>query len=544
MFHNRTRWILLAVFVFALFLRVYKLNSLPWGFYEEEVTNAYVGRFILQNGVDPYGNMFPLLYFDKFGDYPPVLPMYLSGLATFFFGANEFSARFPIALIGALTVFPVYGISVMIFRKKEWGIFSAFLLAILPWHVVLSRTTAEGIVGLAAYVWGIQHMLIGIEEGLRRRIISACALFFLTYFLYPSFRILVPLTLLPMVLFVPQKEFRTRRAVIGAAVCFFLFTAVISATVWGRGRFLQTSFFQSNVVAAKVSAWSDALSQGEGSGQIFLARAFHNKVVGYSRAFAEEYLSYFSPKFLFLEGAGQYRYYNVPSQGPLYILIAPLLLLAVLPFIKQRIDARVMRFIVYLLLIAPLPAALTIDFPPHAHRAIAMIFPLVLLATYGAYNLSELVQKKMVVIGIISVLLLGEGVYFWHQYDRHSAAQQSILRNDGDREMVQYLIVHAGEYERMIAPVFDRIPIYYLYFTNNFDRNLAGNIQKELYIDAVNNVTFFKDWCPSQYVGADTILKNTLIVDRTGCDVPPAFRVIFSTTRRDSTAAYTMLVPR
>lgn len=544
MLHLRTRWLLCIVFFLALFLRAYKLTMLPWGFYEEEVTNAYVGRFILQNGVDPYGNRLPLLYFDKFGDYAPVLPMYLSGFATFFFGANEFAARFPIALIGALTIFPMYGIAVLIFKKKEWGLFSAFLLAILPWHVVLSRTTAEGIVGLAAYVWGIERMLIGTEERNRRKIFSAAILFFLTYFLYPSFRILVPLTLVPMAWFAVKKELYIRTIVIGCTVGFIILTGMISMTVWGRGRFLQTSFFQSKEVAAKVAAWSDVLAQGEGSGQVFLARVFHNKIVGYTRAFAEEYLSYFAPKFLFLEGGGQYRYYNVPSQGLLYILMAPLLFVALLPFIKQTIDARVMRFIIYLLIIAPLPAALTIDFPPHAHRAIAMIFPLILLATYGAYNLSALIGKKSLAIGVFCVLLLGEGVYFWHQYDRHSAAQQSILRNDGDREMVQYLISHTRDYERMIAPMFDRIPIYYLYFTHNFSCNLTGKIKKELYFGGVDNVTFFNDWCPSKYIQAENLSKQSLVVDRAGCDTPQSFRVIYSTTRRDSTAAYTMLVPR
>ncbi|KKU96071.1 MAG: hypothetical protein UY27_C0004G0001, partial [Candidatus Gottesmanbacteria bacterium GW2011_GWA1_48_13] len=145
--------------------RLYKLGSLPLGLYEEEVTNAYVGRFILQNGVDPYGNRFPLLYFDKFGDYPPVLPLYLSGLSTFIFGFTEFAARFSIALIGALTIFPVYGLAFLIFQNKWWGIFAGTIVAILPWHVVLSRTSAEGIIGLAAYALALYLVIQGIFAG-------------------------------------------------------------------------------------------------------------------------------------------------------------------------------------------------------------------------------------------------------------------------------------------------------------------------------------------------------------------------------------------
>ena len=100
-FKTKEQFVLIAVFLLALFLRLYKLGSLPWGLYEEEVTNAYVGRFILQNGVDLYGNRFPLLYFDKFGDSPPVLPLYIAGLATYVFGFTEFGSRFSTAFIGA-----------------------------------------------------------------------------------------------------------------------------------------------------------------------------------------------------------------------------------------------------------------------------------------------------------------------------------------------------------------------------------------------------------------------------------------------------------
>src|SRR3990167_10980877 len=145
------KW-LFGIFLLALVLRIINLGDLPHGFFEEEVTNAYVGRFIFQNGKDLYGNIFPLLYFDKFHDYPPVLPMYISGLGTFLFGNSEFAARFPTALIGALTVFPVFGIATLLSLS---GLFAAFLLAILPWHIVLSRTGAEGVIGLYVFVLGL-----------------------------------------------------------------------------------------------------------------------------------------------------------------------------------------------------------------------------------------------------------------------------------------------------------------------------------------------------------------------------------------------------
>ena len=150
------------IFFLAFFLRVYRLDVLPFGFYEEEVTNAYVGRFILENGKDLYGNRWPILYFDKFGDFPPVLPLYLSGLSTYLFGFTEFAARFPTALVGALTVFPLFALAQFFLKEKRASLLAALFLAIAPWHVVLSRTSAEGIMGFAVYTWGLLWLLAGI----------------------------------------------------------------------------------------------------------------------------------------------------------------------------------------------------------------------------------------------------------------------------------------------------------------------------------------------------------------------------------------------
>jgi 4-amino-4-deoxy-L-arabinose transferase-like glycosyltransferase len=139
------------IFLLGLLLRLYNLGEMPSGFHRDEVISSYVGRFLLENGKDIYGNPWPLLYVDKYGDYPPVLPMYLSGLATYLFGVTVFAVRFPIALLGALVVFPLFSLAKEIFKDTKIALFSAFILAILPWHVILSRATAEGIVALSFF---------------------------------------------------------------------------------------------------------------------------------------------------------------------------------------------------------------------------------------------------------------------------------------------------------------------------------------------------------------------------------------------------------
>ena len=58
---NNKYFYLILIILIAAFLRFYKLGQLPFGFHNDEVMNAYVGRFILENGKDLYGNPWPIL---------------------------------------------------------------------------------------------------------------------------------------------------------------------------------------------------------------------------------------------------------------------------------------------------------------------------------------------------------------------------------------------------------------------------------------------------------------------------------------------------
>lgn len=533
-------WLLVLVLGISFFLRVYRLDRLPYGFYEEEMTNTYVGRFIFLNGKDLYGNVFPLLYFDKFGDYPPILPLYLSGIGTFFLGVNEFAGRFPLALLGVLSSIPMFLLARRLFRSNIAGICAAFLLAVTPWHVVLSRTTAEGIVGFFTYLLGLFFVIRGIEERRRSHIVWAVFWFIAGYFLYPSLRILTPLTLLPFAV-LPMRTGPVRRVLLGGLLVAVLLTGYITTTSWGRARFMQTSLFSNPDMAAGIRTRNELLSNGDGPNNIRLARTYHNKVVGYAREFVYQYVSYFSPKHLFLSADGQYRYYNVPDQGLLFLITLPLLGAILLGLRKP---GRWQWYVVYLLAITPIPAALTVDFVPHVHRAMFMLVPLILLITAGFVNILTVFHRFRALLLVGFVLAVGvETLYFWHQYTYHADSHQGLLRNDGDREMIQTVIRLRQEYGTVIVPVFERLPLYYLFYTNNFSPALIGKFQPELRLEQADNVRFFGDWCPTRLIKPDTLTQDTLLVNNSSCDLTPGYREVLVQYRKDGTQSYRFYVP-
>ncbi|MEO6508768.1 MAG: glycosyltransferase family 39 protein, partial [Patescibacteria group bacterium] len=303
------------IFLGALLLRLVKLGTLPVDPHEDEIMSGYVGRYILENGKDLYGNPWPLLYFNKFGDYYIILPMYLSGISTFLFGVTAFAVRFPAALMGSLAVLPIFFITKEILRNDKVALLSALLVAITPWHIILSRSSGEGVTGSTIFLFGIYFLLVSLRNQNLRILFTAVTIFLVTYLIYHPFRIYVPLSLLGAgFLFDLFKKNRNYILIFSILTIFFFgLTFYISSTPWGKGRFTQTS------VLGAQSGVSIKINTGiYGDSSVLEARFFHNKVVVYGKELLSQYFSYLSPNYLFITG-GVYSRYSVHETGLLYL---------------------------------------------------------------------------------------------------------------------------------------------------------------------------------------------------------------------------------
>jgi len=535
---NITRFFLLGIFFLALLLRVFELGSLPYSLHQDELMNGYVGRFIIENGRDLYGNRWPIFYFDRFGDYPNVIPMYFSGLSTLLFGVNELAVRLPIALFGALTVFPFYYLSFLVFKEKKVALFNSFLLAILPWHVVLSRATAEGILGLFFFSVALVLLLKAIARGSKKIFLGAAFCFLFTYFLYPSFRVITPLAIfpLPFLLNPQKKEFKKYLFILMAL--FLLITIMISQTKWGQGRYSQTSLFKSEEVSNRIKSNLTALSYDFGPGNIWRTRIFHSKIVAYTREFLSQYSSYFSPEFLFLKGGLPDRY-RVPYQGLAYLCLGLLIVVGLWPA-KIVINKRLFGYFLYLFLLAPLPAALTVDDTPNIHRAVFLILPLIMVLGLGFSKLNSLFPKFKMSLILFPFLFL-EFAWFWNQYSAHTSSYKSFLRNDGSKELVELVKNKQKKYQKVIMPAKGTLSLYYLFYTHDFNSQYAGKFKAYLMIDKIGKIEFLGGWCPSELIKKENLTGEILIVDQGDCKEVEGLKEIKVIYRKDSTRAFRLL---
>lgn len=510
---------LIVVVVFAAFIRFYKLGSLPFNLQEDEVMTGYVGRFILKNGKDVYGNPWPLWYFDKFGDFYIVLPIYLKGLSTFFFGVNEFAIRFPSALLGSLSVIPVFFISYLTFNKKRIGYFAALLLAVMPWHITLSRASAEGVMGMFFYGFGLMFLIGFLKRNIKFYLFISYLFFLVSYWVYHPYRVVVPLTLLFLctLLFI-YKDRKKMLLILCGFLIFISLTGYISTTKWGKGRFTQTSILSP---LSGVQIRLQELIYDEGQQKIGIARLFHNKVLGYGREFLRQYSIYFSGEYLFVKGGLSYAY-AVPEQGLLYFSFFAMLVAGFIYIIRGEFpkeNKTLFLFIIGLLFIVPIPASLTYVDAPNIQRSVDMTLFISIFAGYGLYQLSN--QRKfsrLIFILLISVLCM-EGVYFWHNYSLHSDLFTSMYRNDGQGQLVRFVKENESKYANIYLPSYGTMSMYYLFFTKDFDPSYIGKIQYDVILAQAGKVKFVDADCINEKLSSEELKKNIMIIELYTCKV-------------------------
>ncbi len=511
----------------AAILRLYHLGTLPLNIHVDEVMNGYVGRFILENGVDLYGNKWPILYFNNFGDYPNVLPMYVSGIFTYVFGVTEFAVRFPIAVFGVLGVWLVYLITRQIFQSKTVAVLTALGLAIMPWHIVLSRATAEGITASSVFLFGLWVFFLSINRKSIPLSLVTIGVWLLTYLLYPSYRVIIPLVLLPTFLLVQTKK-QKWVMIIGTLFAFSL-TMVISQTTWGRGRFEQTSGFE-----PLLAAQSTYIAQ-EGNANAVKARVLFNKPVMLGREFLYQYGTYFSPQFLFAKGGLPIRY-AVPDSGLWYYSYAGLLGVAgVILFssLQKRslrrfhhqifISAKTQQrfiFLIWLLLLAPLAAALTHGHEvPNIHRAALMGPILVLISGYGWAVILEWQQVwRRIICVLLFVVIAGEFLYFGNMYAVHSSSLEMIHRSSEMKNLAHYLAEKQLDYDQIYIETRNEAPIFYLFFNQIFNQDLSHQFHSALMLPDFQNLHFDTSECISPYtLGQDISHQHSLFIVRYTC---------------------------
>lgn len=150
------------IFVIGACVRLYLFGSIPAGYQMDEAYGAWNALSLYYGGIDSAGYSYPV-YFEAWGGGQNALNTYLMlpWIALFGGRMNLYVIRLPQVILSLATLVAVYFLMKKIF-DTHIACWSMFLVAICPWHIMVSRWGLESnlapgflILGLCFFVYGL-----------------------------------------------------------------------------------------------------------------------------------------------------------------------------------------------------------------------------------------------------------------------------------------------------------------------------------------------------------------------------------------------------
>ena len=441
--------IFLAILLFGIFLRVTLLGEYPSGLFRDEAALGYNAYSIFKTGSDEYGVSLPLVFrsFEVF-----FLPAYSYLLTPIvgIFGLNEFNTRILSAISGTAALILIYLIAFEIWRERIISLIAMFVLTISPWHIFYSRGAFEGTLALSIFSAGLLFWLKFLRQEKIKFFFLSILFFALSMYCYQSERLVVLLFGIIALIFSFKKLLPNyKKLILPIFVVFILLLPLLSLTFQAGGyhRALGVSIFSDERTPP------DILNNNK-------EPIIKSDVYLRLRQVSALYLSYFSPRNLFLSGDSD-KQRSVEKFSVFYSFFLPFLFIGVIAARKKSLEVKLLLAWVTL---APIPAALTTD-PFHTYRSLMLYFPLSILIGFGIFKALEYFKYARFFTSVILFLSIINLSLFLYSYLALTPAVRAPFWDYGYKEIVTFINNQKDYNEVRVDDPTSEAYIHFLFFT-------------------------------------------------------------------------------
>ena len=191
---------LIFIFMLAAFARLRQFGAIPGGLNQDEAFAGYDAWALLHYGVDSSLHKYPV-YLTAWGSGMNALESYLMIPFVALFGLKVWVIRLPQVIMGLLGVAAAYCVGKRISTRT--GLLFAFLLAVSPWHIMLSRWALESNLAPGFLLFALLFFLKGLENG--RYLYLSAVLYGLSLYSYATIWPVVPFIIAAQVVYAMRK---------------------------------------------------------------------------------------------------------------------------------------------------------------------------------------------------------------------------------------------------------------------------------------------------------------------------------------------------
>jgi 4-amino-4-deoxy-L-arabinose transferase-like glycosyltransferase len=480
----------------AFFLRFYKVTEIPPSLNWDEVSIGYNAYSILKTGRDEW-NVFLPVHFRSYGEYKLPIQIYTSIPGIAVFGLNEMGVRITPVIYGTLTVLALFFLARKMFKSTEIGLISAFLLAISPWHIQLTRGSFESSLATFWIVLALWFFIKGLEK--QKWWIWSMVAFVLSIYTYNTTRVFTPLLLIALALiyrktFLKFKKVTAIAALVMASLLLPLLPYYFSGE--GNSRYKLVSVTDDPGLIPRINE-----NRGNSLLPEPLPKLIHNKYTYISFYVSEHYLAHFTPDFLFISGA-PHKQHHVQGMGELYWFQAPFLLLGIYLLYKKR--QPFWQLLTAWLLLAFVPVSVTNDSIPHALRTLVAVPVYQILTALGIYQCYLWLRKyplklRVVVWSLVAVIAIFNFINYLNNFYNIYPDLYSRDWQYGYKQTVDFINKHSADYDLIVFTRHYGEPHMFTLFFTQYDpakyQNNSSLVRFETY-DWVRVLKFDKYYFP------------------------------------------------
>jgi 4-amino-4-deoxy-L-arabinose transferase-like glycosyltransferase len=452
---NNSKIIFIIIFLIGLFLRIIYLEKIPPGLYIDHVTKAYDAYSILKSGKNVYGEKFPL-FFDTGLDRREPIFIYTISFFIFLFGLSKISVSLAAVFYGTMTILATYLFVKSTFGEKE-ALISSFLIAVSPWNFVLSRNVFRVIslpffLVMGLYFWRISDFK-------NKKYIALSGIFFgLVLYTYTTSRLFLPLILISLFVIDFKKIIKRKKSIIVFILSFLITSLPFIYYFTLNYNELQKRFNSISIFNKEFIEKNKSLSNKD-------------IILLYCETFLKNYLKHFSFNFLFLHGDSNHRH-SVPNFGQLHIFEFPLLLIGIIICLIRKNNYY--KFLIFWLIIYPIPSSLTNEGIPHALRSYNGFPVFEIISSLGfVFIIDEIYKRKMTFLILLIFIVIVFFCYkFFAYYFQRYSIETYYYYDKYLGEAIQYGIKLENNYDKIILDTDVMGQEYYVAFYKKLDPNL------------------------------------------------------------------------
>jgi len=181
-----------AIFALGLFARVFMFGEVPDGLNQDEAFAGYNAYTLSQSARDSFGYRLPV-YLTAWGSGMNALESYLMVPFVALFGVKVWAIRIPMLLVGLLSIVATHRL-VRHFSDERYALLAMLLVAIAPWHIMLSRWALESNLAPGFVLFGMLFFAKGMDKPKFLLLSSLC--FGLSLYAYATVWSVVPFIVL------------------------------------------------------------------------------------------------------------------------------------------------------------------------------------------------------------------------------------------------------------------------------------------------------------------------------------------------------------